>query len=319
MRRPDSSNRYRHRNACLIKYRYSSQPAGLLLVIAEFHTFDGQVNRDGYFIRNVGSPSSIHVLRMSVSANDGQGTQLANQLADLKTDLQRVEAQINSQSPRYAMLMQPRPLSLAEIRRQVLDNDTLLLEYSLGDRHSYLWAVTTASLETYELPNRVVITEAARRIYGLLTARKLHPKFETPEERQSRVKRADAEYQTAAAELSQMVLGPVAVQLGNKRLLIVADGWLQYVPFSALPEPATERQRDGGTAREKANRPIAATPLMVNHEITNLPSASTLAIMRREFAGRQLPPKTIVVLGDPVFDKNDERVKVSLAVNRVPN
>jgi len=261
-------------------------------------------------------------------ANDAQATQLANQLADLKTDLQRVEAQINSQNPRYATLTQPRPLSLAEIRRQVLDDDTLLLEYSLGDQHSYLWAVTTASLETYELPNRAVITEAARRVYGLLTARKLHPKFETPEDRQSRVNRADAEYKTAAAELSKMVLGPVAAQLGDKRLLIVADGWLQYVPFAALPEPAGGNQKaeggkqqaeggdDGGTRRGKADRSIAAAPLMVNHEITNLPSASTLAVMRRELAGRKLAPKTVVVLGDPVFDKNDERVKVSLATTR---
>jgi CHAT domain-containing protein len=214
------------------------------------------------------------------------------------------------------MLTRPQPLSLAEIRRQVLDDDTLLLEYSLGDQHSFLWAVTPASLNTYELPKRTVITQAARRVYELLTARKLRPKFETPEERQSRISRADAEYQTAAAELSQMVLGPVAAQLGNKRLLIVADGWLQYVPFAALPEPATERQRDGRTGKEKTNRPIAATPLMVNHEITNLPSASTLAVLRRELAGRQVPPKTVVVLGDPVFDKNDERVNIRLATTR---
>jgi len=34
-----------------------------------------------------------------------------------------------------------------------------------------------------------------------------------------------------------MLLAPVATQLGNKRLVVVADGALQYIPFAMLPEP----------------------------------------------------------------------------------
>lgn len=49
-------------------------------------------------------------------------------------------------------------------------------------------------------------------------------------------------------------------------------------------------------------------PLLVNHEIVNLPSASTIAIQRQELANRKQAPKTLAILADPVFSANDKRV-----------
>jgi CHAT domain-containing protein len=90
-----------------------------------------------------------------------------------------------------------------------------------------------------------------------------------------------------------MLLGPVARRLGDKRLLIVADGALLYLPFAALPLPKTGEER---------------TPLIVEHEVFNLPSASTIAILRREIGGRKAAPLAAAVLGDPVFSIDDPRV-----------
>jgi CHAT domain-containing protein len=92
-----------------------------------------------------------------------------------------------------------------------------------------------------------------------------------------------------------MVLGPAAAALNKKRLLIVADGALQYVPFAMLPEAA-------GTAAGQQ------PPLIVNHEIVNLPSASVLAVLRQQKRGRPLAAIAVAVLADPVFDKHDHRV-----------
>ena len=116
-----------------------------------------------------------------------------------------------------------------------------------------------------------------------------------------------------------MLLGPAASRLGAKRLLIVADGALQYLPFGALPAPETERQGDGETRRKGKPRlippsprlPVVFTPLIVNHEIVHLPSASALAVLRRELAGRQPAAKAVAVLADPVFSADDPRVKTS--------
>src|SRR5262249_26781792 len=141
------------------------------------------------------------------------------------------------------------PLCLAEIQEKVLDADTLLVEYALGEERSYLWAVTTDSLTSYELPRRSEIEQTARRVYELLTARNQRVRFEPLDERKARIAQADSDYLQAAAALAQMVLGPVAERLSRKRLLIVSDGALQYVPFAALPMPETGRQGDRETGR----------------------------------------------------------------------
>jgi CHAT domain-containing protein len=222
-----------------------------------------------------------------------QADVVGRQLDALIADYRQIQAQIRTRSPRYAALTQPRPLSAAEIQRDVVDRDSLLLEYSLGAERSYMWAVTPDSIASHALPKREEIETLSLRLYQLLTARNEHPVGETPAQRVSRLDQADREYQRVAADLSDMLLGPVASALGNKRLIIVGDGALQYIPFSALPVP----------------RAIGSThPLIVDHEIVTLPSASVLHVLRRELGDRPPAPKTVAVLADPVFSREDPRL-----------
>src|SRR5262249_46571137 len=152
----------------------------------------------------------------------------------LTVDLQQVQTQILQTSPRYSALTQPQPLTLAEIQRQTLDEDTLLLEYSLGPERSFLWAVTPTSINSYELPKREEIEVTAQRVYELLS-KAPRVRTQTAKPGDSSLKESGGEYSAAAANLSRTLLGPVAGQLGKKRLVIVADGMLHYVPFEALP------------------------------------------------------------------------------------
>ena len=262
---------------------------------------------------NVRSHTQMQLLSQRYS--EAQATVIAEEIQALIKDLQRVEMEIRQTSPQYAALMQPRPLTLKEIQTQVLDPDTLLLEYSLAEERSYVWAVTPNSVTSHELPNRAEIETAARRFYDLLNARNTRVKDETNRQREVRVAQADTEIPLAASALSRMVLVPVAGQLGNKRLMIVADGALHFVPFGALPV--------AGSGASGMNRQRRVTrPLLADHEIVNLPSASTLAIIRSEVARRNRAPKSVVALADPVFMKNDERVKTRKdkdTVGKVPN
>jgi len=221
------------------------------------------------------------------------------ELDELTTGLQQVQTQIRQTSPRYAALTQPQPLTPAEIQ-QVLDADTLLLEYALGKERSFLWAVTPTSLTSCELPKAAEIEAAARRVYELLIARSQAQAGETSEQKRKRVEQADTQYSEAASRLSRMLLGPVAGQLGQKRLVVVADGPLHYIPFGALPLPAGEQKDD---------RLQSFVPLIAEHEIINLPSASTLAVLRRELKDRKPAAKMLAVLADPVFTRDDERFK----------
>jgi CHAT domain-containing protein len=195
----------------------------------------------------------------------------------------------------------------------VLDPDTLLLEYFLGDDASYLFVVSQTSISSHRLPKRAEVEAATRRVRELLTAPQPQ-RGDTGAKYQARIKEARANYWLQAAELSRLLLGPAAPQLGGKRLLIVADGALQYLPFGALPAPETGRQGDRGTGRREGDpprRPVVFSPLIAEHEIVYLPSASTLGVLRRELAGRKPAAKTVAVLADPVFDKDDARVKSS--------
>jgi CHAT domain-containing protein len=227
-----------------------------------------------------------------------QAKALAEQIETLIRDLQQIETEIRNTSPHYAALMQPLPLTLKEIQTQVLDQSTVLLEYSLGDERSYLYVVTPSSITSYELAKRDEIETAAGDYYKLLSARNTDVKGETDEQRARRVAKVDLQIPLAAASLSRMILAPAASQLGKKRLAIVADGALHFVPFAALPVVS------GGATD-------APRPLIVDHEIVNLPSASTLSVIRGEVTGRPPARRGVVALADPVFMKDDERVRKS--------
>ena len=222
-------------------------------------------------------------------ANNEELAALRREINALEDEYQQVQASIRKTSPQYAALTRPRPLGLKEIQQQ-LDANTLLLEYSLGEERSYLWAVTPDSLKTYVLPKRAEIQAVAQKVYENLIARSV-TKLETSAQRRTRIAEADAEFQKAATELSRMIVDPAAAQLGDKRLVIVAEGALQYVPFGALS--------------------VAYQPLILRHEVISLPSASAFAVQRENLANRELAPKTLAVIADPVFSVGDPRVKGS--------
>ncbi len=209
------------------------------------------------------------------SQNRSPEAELALRQALAEAD--RAQTELRLASPAYAALTQPHSLSVPEIQRQVLDGGTLLLEYHLGRERSYLWAVTANGLAAYELPRRAEIEDAARRGYELLE--------------RSRETLAQRPAEAALADLSNLLLRPAAGLLEGRRLLIVPDGALHYLPFAVLPAPGTSE------------------PLVASHEVVVSPSASALAVARRELAGRPPAPKTLAVVADPVFDVGDPRVR----------
>ena len=229
-----------------------------------------------------------------------QADSVAGEINDLTAQLQQVEGQIRLSSPRYAGLTQPQSLTHAEIQRQLLDENTVLLEFALGEKRSWLWAVTPTATTTHQLPPRREIEAVARRIYELLTSRQ--PKAGLTEaEQTARIKTADAAFQTEAASLSQMLFGEIAGslrrELKGKRLAIVPSGALEYLPFAALPIPSNYNRYE---------------PLIADHEVVNLPSASVLSAIRRETSGRPVAPGTVAILADPVFETNDPRLLMAM-------
>jgi tetratricopeptide (TPR) repeat protein len=233
----------------------------------------------------------------------------AQSITSLLKQYSELEAKIREKSPRYASLVYPEPVTLADIQTKILDDDQMLLEYALGTERSYLWAITPSSVDSYVLPKRAEIEAAAERVRTLLTARNQMVKGETNLRSMERVRRADTEYYPAATALSQTLLGKVEALPQATRLLIVGDGELQYLPFAALPlqtkattAPAVSR---AGAQAQAAKWP----PLLLSHEVETQPSVSLLAELRRHESGveRHTPQKLIAVIADPVFNEDDER------------
>jgi CHAT domain-containing protein/tetratricopeptide (TPR) repeat protein len=243
------------------------------------------------------SAADFQTQLLSENHTSAQAMAAAKGVDDLSTELSEAEAKIRQASPRYAELTQPEPLTAAAIQREVVDADTLLLEYALGKERSYLWAVTPEAIHAYELPPGAEIESEARRVRELLTAREISLPGETPAQKRARVAQADAQYSTAAAHLSNTLLAPAATQLGTNRLVIVAPGTLQLISFGALPQPSAPDQPTTGSS----------VPLIVGHEVVSVPSASTLRLLRRYPAQRGLSALQVAVIADPIFSLGDER------------
>jgi CHAT domain-containing protein len=198
---------------------------------------------------------------------------LDREILAMTTQLAEVQDRIRRASPRYAALAQPRPLRLAEIQRDVLDDDTVLLEYALGETRSLLWVVSREALSTVPLAPRAEIESAAARVHETLS-------------------RPTGSATGEIEQLSALVL-PAAARslLTRKRLLVVAPGALQYIPFGALRLPE-------------------ASPLLARFEVVSAPSVSVIATLRVEQRERH-PARTVAVFADPVFEASDPRVATS--------
>jgi len=255
--------------------------------------------------QQINAKAAARTTALSSKGRESEAADFDEDIAALTDRLREVEARIRQQSPRYAALTQPQPLTAAGIGQQ-LDDGTVLLEFALGEQRSWLWAVTRRSINSYQLPPGGEIEASARRVYEQLTARQPR-KGESDAQYQTRVGDADSKYQSESAALSKMLLGQIAGKLQEewkeKRLAIVAPGALEYLPFAALPSPVTGPDRKSVTVDPKLLRPLIA-----QHEIVNLPSASALAAIRGERTGRQQADRTVAVVADPVFEVTDPRV-----------
>src|SRR6201988_4374328 len=233
--------------------------------------------------------------RMGLVLSDKNATEVGDaesQLAQLRAEYHAVEAQLRQHNPRLLSLEHSTPLTIEQVQSVLRDGDSMLLEYSLGEEHSYVWAVTSSSFQTFELPARKIIEDNAREFYQSLTVRQ--GAFDNAY--QVNLEAADDLVLEKRTRLGEILLGPLAGQLGNRRLLVVSEGALQYVPFDALVLP----NMPGVNAR---------TALLETNEVVVLPSVSTLIAMRPARNRSTSTSKLVAVIADPVFSVSDDRVR----------
>jgi CHAT domain-containing protein len=217
---------------------------------------------------------------------------------------------IRQANPGYAALTEVQGISLKRVQ-QILDQNTLMLEFSLGETRSYLWAITRETIEAHELPPRAEIEEAARRFYQILTAPRIdHGKIF--EKRDSVAEAAEEKYQKEAANLGRMLLGKLRPENIKNRLLIIPDGALHSIPFQVLIAP-TGWASESLDHRVRSEKSSGQLPLAFRYEIVYEPSAAALVLLENEIAQRKIAPLMIAVLADPIFDIEDPRIHPSIS------
>ena len=234
---------------------------------------------------------------------------LEAELDALSLDYDQIENQIRSASPKYAALTSPQPLSLQQVQQQVLDDKTTLLEYSLGDERSYLWAVTPTSVSLYKLPTRQAVDQQAQDLRAQLIPPKLQRRIvgiDVAEPQRGLGLGGDPQatgsagaFAAASNALYKTAVEPAASVIGDKRLLVVADGALNYVPYEAFVT------KGGGT--DYATLPY----LIKTNEVIYAPSASVIGVIRQQ--GPKASGKDMLIVADPVFNTNDPRAKGAAA------
>ncbi|MGE0128718.1 MAG: CHAT domain-containing protein [Blastocatellales bacterium] len=233
--------------------------------------------------------SQLVQARQQIKADQRQIASLQEELKKADAERNELEREIRRQHPRYAEINYPAPLR-ADAIRGLLDDQTALLEYFLGQDSSFLFVVTREKDAVFRLPKADEIGSLSQELRSAL---------KTPGRREF------GNYARLANRLYQTLVAPAAETLaGKQKLLIVPDGALHYVPFEALVVQ---------TGRGGAEAGGAPDYLINNWAVSYAPSASVLASLRQ--AARPAPENSarqFLAFADPVYeagDQNDLAVK----------
>jgi CHAT domain-containing protein len=227
--------------------------------------------------------------------------ELDAELEKLQAEYEEIENQIRTASPRYATLTANKPLTLAEVQQNVLDDQTVLVEYALQTDESYLFAVSKGAVSLFKLASRASIEKLATDLRAQLIPAKLQRRIvgiDVAEANRgfgiaSSAPEDAAPFVAASNALYKAVLEPAAGMIGEKRLMVVADGALNYIPFEVLLKSA-----DAGDFSSLGY-------LIKTNEVVYAPSASVVGAIKQQRT--KSTSRAMLIIADPVFNSNDAR------------
>jgi CHAT domain-containing protein len=188
------------------------------------------------------------------------------------------------------------PVTLSEIQAEIGDAHTVLLEYALGEDRSFAWVLDGDSLTAFDLGSAAEISNGTRKFRKALLPVEAKAD-EAPIDYLRRRAAAKSTLTRQSRELAKLLFGPVHLP-SQKRLVIVPDGPLQYLPFADLSVAENGR---------------AAVPLVELHELVMLPSASALVALRRAADARPRPADELTVFADPIFEPPGKPIPAAVA------
>ena len=214
----------------------------------------------------------------------------------LASNLKSAMLEADQEATDTRALFTTQPLTLGDIQAQIGDGDTLLLEFALGEDRSFAFLVDGDSLTAFDIGPAAEIRNRVRMFRKALLPIETKAN-EAPTDYLRRRAAARSILLLQSRRLASLVLGPVHLP-ARRRLLIVPDGSLQYLPFAALS--IAENGRD-------------AVPLVELYELAMLPSASALVSLRKTAGRRPQPADEVTVFADPVFEPPGKPIPASVS------
>jgi CHAT domain-containing protein len=205
--------------------------------------------------------------------------ELKKTLAGQENSLEQFQLEVRRANPRYASLKHLEPLSTQRIQRELLDAQTGLVEYFVGEDKSFAWLVTKDKVSFAALPGAKDLNRLVGD-YRRLIADKSSP----------------ATFEAQGHQLYHVLIQPFEGNLSSlRRLIIVPDGPLTSLPFETL---AADGKSQTGYLIER---------FAMGYE----PSASALAAIKT--ANSQTESRGLVAFGDPAYSEGDTQNERSAA------
>ncbi|MFI5355205.1 MAG: CHAT domain-containing protein, partial [Desulfobaccales bacterium] len=191
-----------------------------------------------------------------------------------------LEKELRRRSPRYAALYYPKPYKAQDLP---LKSGEILLEYTLGDKESYLFRVEPGG-RTQIIRLAVTRVDLEKRLGALLAP------FRAPGLKREDLQRFSV---TEAAALYRLLLGSALSGITpGQHLIIVTDGVLGAFPFEALVvQPGPDWQK--------------SVLLGDRWPVTYSQSAAILVLNRQ--LGLSRATKPLFALGDCIYDADSPR------------
>ncbi len=140
-----------------------------------------------------------------------------NKLTALQEEFGRLKQKLENAYPAYHRLHYGvHTVSLQTVRDKLIDNDRAIVEYAVGDSAVYIFTITKNALDMARVAKDANFDGQIALV------------------REGISKQNYAQYSKYAYSLYHLLIAPIKQTIQNKKLVIIPDGALGYLPFEAL-------------------------------------------------------------------------------------
>jgi len=228
--------------------------------------------------RNITSEISYCVQRLSEPDLSHEQRQiLKDQLHEAEEKYMLLLSWIRSENPNVMSLVSPEPIPLKRVQSDLLDSESAVVEYFLGEKVSYGLVITKTQAQVFPLPARDKLRDSLRGYLKILS--------DPPLGKFKGTLASNRLYESLFLPVMETILPSI------KHLIIVPDGILYYLPFETLKILP-------GTGLYENNF------LVEQFKISYVPSCSSLLFLLERKTPKFSAPR-ILALGNPMLTGTD--------------